>query len=138
MRGYVEKVTGMSASQMTRLIRAFLDQGVIGVQPYQRHSFSTRYTMEDIGLPAEVARAHERLAKICVAHLYNLRATVRYRNRAAVFEPTRRSAIVIGERRRPDPQGRPGVLRVDTGHQGDWDGAKSSATDTSPASTPKR
>ena len=30
----------------------------------------------------------------------------------------------IGERRRPDPQGRPGYLRIDTVHQGDLDGAK--------------
>jgi hypothetical protein len=28
------------------------------------------------------------------------------------------------ERRRPDPQGQPGYLRVDTVHQGDLDGAK--------------
>jgi len=32
--------------------------------------------------------------------------------------------VSIGERRKPDPQGRPGFLRVDTVHQGDWDGAK--------------
>ena len=30
----------------------------------------------------------------------------------------------IGERRRPDPEGRPGYLRVDTVHQGDLDGVK--------------
>jgi hypothetical protein len=41
-----------------------------------------------------------------------------------VFEPTRPSAIAIGERRRPDPHGRPGFLRVDTVHQGDQAGAK--------------
>lgn len=59
-----------------------------------------------------------------MAHLYNLRASARYRNQAAVFQPTRPSAIAIGERRRPDPRGRPGFLRVDTVHQGDWDGSK--------------
>jgi len=52
------------------------------------------------------------------------RSEVDLRNQAAVFEPTRPSAIAIGERRRPDPHGRPGFLRVDTVHQGDWDGAK--------------
>jgi transposase InsO family protein len=148
VRAYVEKVTGMSASQMTRLIRRFLDQGAVRAAPYQRHSFQARYTAGDIALLAEVDRAHERLsgpatrrilereyeqfgdlryerlAKISVSHLYNLRASARYRNQAAVFEPTRPSAIPIGERRRPDPRGRPGYLRVDTVHQGDWDGAK--------------
>lgn len=148
VRAYVEKVTGMSAAQITRLIRAFLDHGVVRVEPYQRHCFGARYTPEDVALLAEVDRAHERLsgpatrrilereyqqygdkryerlAQISVAHLYNLRASARYRNQAAVFEATRPTSIAIGERRKPNPQGRPGFLRVDTVHQGDWDGAK--------------
>lgn len=148
VRAYVEKVTAMSASQTTRLIHRFLDQGVLIAAPYQRHGFITRYSVEDIALLAEVDRAHERLsgpatrhifrreyeeygnsqyerlAKISVAHLYNLRASARYRNQAAVFESTRPTAIAIGERRKPEPHGRPGFLRVDTVHQGDWDGAK--------------
>ena len=41
-----------------------------------------------------------------------------------MWEPTLPSAVAIGERRRPDPQNRPGFLRVDTVHEGDWDGAK--------------
>jgi transposase InsO family protein len=148
VRGYMEKVTGMSASQTTRLIRAFLDEGEVRVAPYQRHQFTVRYTPEDIALLADVDRVHqrlsgpatrhilqreyhqygnqqyERLATISVSHLYNLRASARYRNQAAVFEATRPVAIAIGERRRPDPQGRPGFVRVDTVHQGDRDGAK--------------
>ncbi len=148
VRAYVEKVTGMSASQTTRLIRAFLDEGVVKAAPYQRHRFGTRYTVEDIALLAEVDRAHERLsgpatrrilereygqfgnkqyerlAKISVAHLYNLRASARYRNQAAVFQATQATAIPIGERRKPEPRGQPGFLRVDTVHQGDWEGAK--------------
>ena len=148
VRAYVEKVTGMSASQTTRLIRGFLDRGAVSAAAYERHCFRARYTAEDIALLAEVDRAHERLsgpatrrilqrayeqygdqqyerlAKISVSHLYNLRASARYRNQAAVFEPTRPTAIAIGERRRPEPHGRPGFLRVDTVHQGDWDGAK--------------
>jgi hypothetical protein len=34
------------------------------------------------------------------------------------------AAVSIGERRAPQPEGRPGYLRVDTVHQGDRDGAK--------------
>ena len=30
--------------------------------------------------------------------------------------------VAIGERRRPDPQGQPGYLRVDTVHPGDLEG----------------
>ncbi len=148
VRAYVEKVAGMSVSQTTRLIRAFLDAGVVRVPSYQRRRFPMHYTGEDIGLLAEVDRAHERLsgpatrhilqreyeqygderyerlAKISVSHLYNLRASVRYRNQAAVFEGTRATATAIGERRKPEPQGRPGFLRVDTVHQGDREGVK--------------
>ncbi len=64
------------------------------------------------------------LAEISVAHLYNLRGSAAYRKVAANWQPTRPSAIGIGERRKPDPRGRPGFLRIDTVHQGDWEGAK--------------
>jgi transposase InsO family protein len=148
VRAYVRKVSGLSEAQSTRLIRAFLDHGVVRGRPYQRHTFAAKYTAEDIALLAGVDRAHgrlsgpatrrilqrayeqfgekqyQRLAKISVAHLYNLRASARYRNQAAVFEPTRSSAAAIGQRRKPDPQGRPGYVRVDTVHQGDSAGAK--------------
>ena len=148
VRAYLRKVTGLSEAQSTRLIRAFLDHGVVRAQPYQRHTFAARYTTEDIALLAEVDRAHGRLsgpatrrilqrayeqfgekqygrlAKISVAHLYNLRASARYRNQAAVFEPTQSTTAAIGQRRKPDPQGRPGYVRVDTVHQGDSAGTK--------------
>src|SRR5215831_4641400 len=147
VRAYVRKVTGLSNSQTTRLIRAFLDHGTVRGQPYQRHCFATKYSAEDIALLAEVDRAHgrlsgpatrrilqreyeqfghkqyQRLAQISVAHLYNLRASARYRNQATVFEPTQSTSLAIGQRRKPDPQGRPGYIRVDTVHQGDCEGA---------------
>jgi transposase InsO family protein len=41
-----------------------------------------------------------------------------------VFSKTRPTAVSIGERRKPQPGGRPGYLRVDTVHQGDQDGVK--------------
>src|SRR5579871_2836461 len=148
VRAYVRKVTGMSEAQTTRLIRTYLDHGAVRAAPYRRHRFRMQYGPEDIALLAEVDRAHgrlsgpatrhilqreyqqygdkrhERLSKISVAHLYNLRASARYRNQAAVFEPTQSTSMAIGQRRKPDPQGRPGYVRVDTVHQGDHDGAK--------------
>ena len=39
-------------------------------------------------------------------------------------QPTRPAQVAIGERRRPQPFGRPGWVRVDTVHQGDLDGIK--------------
>ncbi len=67
---------------------------------------------------------YKRLACLSVAHLYNLRKTGTYRKRRVVYQATRPTAVSIGERRQPDPQGRPGYLRVDTVHQGYQDGSK--------------
>ena len=148
VRRYLKKVTGRSLPQIARLIRQYRKSGQVEAQPYRRHSFARQYTDQDIALLAEVDRAHERLsgpatrrilereykqfgqkefqrlAGISVSHLYNLRRSLRYRRQAAVFELTRPTPVSIAQRRKPDPQGRPGFLRVDTVHQGDWDGAK--------------
>ena len=59
-----------------------------------------------------------------MSHLYNLRQQPRYRERRLHYIKTRPTAVAIGELRRPDPQGQPGYLRVDTVHQGDPPGGK--------------
>jgi transposase InsO family protein len=59
-----------------------------------------------------------------VAQLYRLRKSRTYRKRRVVYQATRPTQVAIGQRRAPRPEGRPGYLRVDTVHQGDWDGAK--------------
>src|ERR1022692_92028 len=148
IRRYASKVTGLSLPQITRLIRSYAQSGTVELRVSLRCRFPGKYTERDVTLLAEVDRAHERLsgpatqrilrreleeygiaeyarlAGISVSHIYNLRDSLRYRRQAAVFEPTRPSANSIGERRRPEPLGRPGYLRVDTVHQGDWDGVK--------------
>src|SRR6202030_2164357 len=68
--------------------------------------------------------AYKRLAALSVAHLYNLRKHRRYRETRLRYVKTRPVQAAIGERRKPDPQGRPGYLRVDTVHQGDTESAK--------------
>ena len=67
---------------------------------------------------------YERLAGISVAHLYNLRGGAQYRKRRVVFQKTKPRAVAIGERRKPEPGGQPGYIRIDTVHQGDKDGVK--------------
>jgi transposase InsO family protein len=148
IRGYIGKVTGLSMPQVGRLIRLYRTEGKVEAKVYRRSQFARKYTRADVALLAAVDRAHERLsgpatrrilkrefeeyskdeyerlAGISTGHLYNLRNSVGYRKQAAVFEPTRPNSVGIGERRRPDPKGRPGYLRVDTVHQGDWDGNK--------------
>ena len=148
IRAYLSKVTGLSLPQMTRLIRQYRQEGTVRAVSYRRHRFTSKYTAQDVKLLAEVDRAHDwlsgpatvhilqreyeqyqrqeyaRLAEISVAHLYNLRRSEGYRRVSAKWERTKASAVGIGERRKPDPQGRPGFLRVDTVHQGDWEGVK--------------
>ena len=143
VRRYLEKMTGLSRAQVTRLITRFRANGELQPAHYRRHRFPQRYTRADIELLATVDAAHEslsgpatrrilqreyrdygkpeyqRLAAISVSHLYNLRQQPRYRERRLRYCKTRPTAVSIGERRRPDPQGRPGYLRLDTVHQGD-------------------
>ena len=66
----------------------------------------------------------ERLARLSNGHLYNLRQSQTYQRRRSTFTKTQPTQVAIGERRKPDPNGRPGFLRVDTVHQGDRDSAK--------------
>lgn len=148
LRRYIEKMTGLSRAQVTRLIARYTTSGQVRATVYRRHRFPQRYTRADIELLAQVDEAHEtlsgpatrrilereyrvygkqayaRLATISVAHLYNLRHSRRYRERVLTYSKTRPSAVQIGERRRPDPQGQPGYLRLDTVHQGDRPEAK--------------
>ena len=65
-----------------------------------------------------------RLARISVAQIYRLRKSAGYRKQRVVYQGTRAVQVAIGQRRAPQPEGRPGYLRVDTVHQGDRDGVK--------------
>ena len=148
MKRYVEKVTGLSRAQVTRLIGQYAGGGIVRTRQGRGRRFTGRYNPFDIALLAQVDEAHEtlsgpatqkilyrqyhefadagyeRLAEISVAHIYNLRKRRSYREHRMVFTKTRPTPVSIGERRKPAPDGRPGYLRVDTVHQGDLDGAK--------------
>jgi len=144
----MEKMTGLSRAQITRLITRYGQSGEVRAQRSRRRRFPTVYTPEDSVLLASVDEAHEtlsgpatqkilqrqfhdfkdprfqRLAGISVAQIYRLRKSSRYRKLRIVYEGTRAVHVAIGERRAPRPEGRPGYLRVDTVHQGDRDGVK--------------
>jgi transposase InsO family protein len=148
LRRYIGKMTGLSRAQTTRLVGRYAATGWVRAETSCRHRFPTRYTRADVELLAQVDEAHEslsgpatrrilqrefheygkpefqRLASISNGHLYNLRRNPRYRQRLKNYQKTRPTAVAIGERRKPDPMGRPGYLRVDTVHQGDTADAK--------------
>jgi transposase InsO family protein len=148
VRSYIARMTGLSRAQVTRLIAAYRRSGQVRAAAYQRHKFAIRYSGADVTLLAYVDKAHgnlsgpatrrilereyreygqaayQRLAAISVAHLYRLRNSAGYRKRNTSYQPTKPTPIPIGERRKPQPHGSPGYLRIDTVHQGDQDGRK--------------
>lgn len=138
---YLRLVTGLKDKQMDRHVAAYkLGQKLC--KPYKRRVFPRIYTEADKELLAETDNAHgrlsgtatheiftshtqagdrayERLAQISKTQLYRFRQSPRYRENAMTFEKTQATQRLIGERRKPDPNGEPGYLRVDTVHQGD-------------------
>jgi transposase InsO family protein len=149
IRRYLERVTGYSRPQLTRLIAQYLRSGRL-VRRYRATptSYIRKFTPEDIVLLAEIDSLHgtlsgpatrvllaramhlfadarfARLATISVAHLYNLRAKPLYQQRRVHYSKTQTRPSTIGTRRAPAPEGRPGFIRIDTVHQGDLDGRK--------------
>src|SRR5271157_3744875 len=125
LRRYLEKMSGLSRAQVTRLIARYQGSGMVQPVTYRRHRFAQRYTGADVELLAAVDEAHdtlsgpatrrilerefqhygqseyERLATISVAHLYNLRRHQRYRERRLNYQKTKPTAVSIGERRDP-------------------------------------
>ena len=148
IRRYIEKVTGYSRSQVSRLIAEYKRTGRLRKMQYRRHRFPRKYTPSEIGLLARTDELHgwlsgpatkkimEReyeiyghadfgnISRISIAHLYNLRKSNIYRGMTRRFTKTKPVVSRIGERVRPDPKGQPGYIRIDTVHQGDLNGQK--------------
>jgi len=148
VRGYILKLTGYSRQQLSRLISQYKAFGWIGRKYPARRRFPKRYTAADLKLLAETDKYHNilsgpatkklferaygifkdtryiRLSGISVAHIYNLRKSVDYLKIRRHFTKTKPTAVPVGERRKPQPNGKPGYLRIDTVHQGDQEKKK--------------
>ena len=148
IRRYIEKVTGYSRSQVSRLIAEYKRTGRLRRMQYRRHRFSQKYTPSEVGLLVRTDELHgwlsgpatkkimEReyevyghaefgnISRISIAHLYNLRRSNIYRGMTGRYTKTKPVVSRIGERVRPDPKGQPGYIRIDTVHQGDLNGQK--------------
>jgi hypothetical protein len=146
LRRFFDIITGYSPAQISRHIRTYRDGKPVR-KKQQRRCFSTTYTPADVELLAETDNIHkrlngaatkkifrkeyvcgdlryERLQNISVSRLYDLRQHRRYREEALHIEKTKPVHVPIGQRRKPEPNGIPGFLRVDTVHQGDLEGEK--------------
>jgi len=146
IKSYLLKVTGYSRAQLTRLIRLYQQSSKVQPAQYQRHRFPQKYSAQDVALLAKTDELHgwlsgpatkkilERenevyghyeyasIAAISVAQIYNLRRSQRYGDKH--YTHTQKVVSKIGERVKPESHGQPGLIRIDTVHQGDRDGHK--------------
>ena len=152
VRQYLKKVTALSTAQLTRLITQHKRFGrlITHYAVSARNGFRKKYGPQDVArlIATDVyhhhlsgqatkqilVREHETfhhqayatISRISVSHLYAIRnhdhqynsSPAKYRHR------TRPTAVNIGTRAQPQPNGRPGYLRVDTVHSGDLNGHK--------------
>jgi hypothetical protein len=150
---YLQHTSGYSRAQVTRLVAGWRRNRLAPV-PLKKHyhapaqPFARKYTPADVSLlvemdtvnedvcgPAIACLLHrayhdygdaryERLARLSVSHLYNLRKSSGYQALRTVFTKTHPVCNSIGVRKAPAPEGRAGFVRIDSVHQGDQDGMK--------------
>lgn len=146
---YMRRLSGYSPAHLARLIKQHRQTGCVSPRSRaSRTSFRCKFTGADLLSLVEIDGLHdtlsgpatrelcrrawqvfgdaryERLAQISVSHLYNLRASTRYRELRVIHQGTRPTQNAIGVRKAPAPEGVPGYIRIDTVHQGDQDGVK--------------
>lgn len=132
--------TGYKKSQLHQLIDIAV-AGKLSRKPYTRINIHRIYTGKDIELLEETDELHYRLSAaatheimrreyemfekkeyqslshISISHINNLRDNERYK--AKYLHHTQARQIPIGETAKPDPNGNPGSIRVDTVSQND-------------------
>lgn len=133
VRNYIAKMTGLSKSQTDRLIAKKRKFGKVFLSSTKRHKFTRIYTPEDTGLLIKTDNAHNRLSgpatkkilerehnifgkkeyqrisQISSSHIYNLRETRQYKSHSITIKRTNPVKISIGERMKPEPEGKPGM-----------------------------
>lgn len=152
VRSYIKRVTHISKAQLNRLIAKHktTKQLIPYASAIPRRHFPVLYTPADIVLLITTDYNHQHLsgaatqnilqreykifhrieyktiANISVSHIYNLRNYNRQygSSKAKWIKHTKATSANIGLRAKPNPGGKPGYLRVDTVHQGDYNGLK--------------
>lgn len=148
IKKYLTRMTGLSKTRIKRLIARKRKFGRITPYEIRRHRFERKYGPADIALLLKTDNLHQRMSgpaikeilereynifgkqeyktisNISSPHIYNLRKTRQYISHSLTVKKTNPVVVKIGERRKPQPGGLPGFLRVDTVHQGDTDKIK--------------
>lgn len=144
IKEYLSRITGYSQIQTKRLI----GQSIKGKLEYvkkkaNKTSYKKKYSNEDIKLLAQLDEAahqpngfaikenirrmveiyHDErfkpLLHVSNGSIYNFRKTSVYRQTTASYTHTSPVQNAIGIRMKPDPNGKPGYIRVDSVHGGD-------------------
>ena len=140
IRLYLKKLTGYKKAQLNRLIKQ-ATTGRLERTQYIRHNPHLIYTRNDIKILEVTDAIHRRLNRLATkeilrrevevfghqeykhvsqvspSHLDNLRKTNHYRQ--FWVNGTKSRDVSIGKTRKPEPNGKPGGIRVDTVHQRD-------------------
>jgi len=152
VKNYLVKLTGYTEPHTKKLIKRWLDNKsrLIYTEKKERNCFVKKYYPSDIKLLIKTDSVHEcingnatkkimerefeifgnnkykNISEISVSHLYNIRKDNRQYNSSEAMHYTKTQAtqVGIGERKKPQPEGKCGYLRVDSVHQGDKDKKK--------------
>lgn len=138
---YLRRLTGYKKAQLLRLIKKATSEGELLRTIYVRHNPNRLYGPQDIKLLEYTDAVHKRLnslatkeilrrmvevyhdtkyqliAKVSASHINNLRRTPEYK--ATWVNGTKAVEREIGETKKPQPNGKPGSVRIDTVHQRD-------------------
>ena len=147
---FIKFFTNYSVSHIKRLIRRWRSGTLHYSTTRKRSCFPLKYFPVDIALLIATDLAHDCLSgqatrvilkreyeifnhekyktisRISASHIYNLRNNnLQYTSSSAMtLKKTKATLVNIGIRRKPQPNGQPGFVRVDTVHQGDFNGEK--------------
>lgn len=147
---YLRFLTGYSKGHIKRCADKWRKGKLQYNSARKRNKFAVKYFADDIALLIETDYIHEHLSgeatkeilkreyekfkkieyanisRISVSYIYHIRKNNRRYNssKAKYYSRTKPVNANIGERRKPCPGGKPGFVRVDTVHQGDFNGKK--------------
>jgi hypothetical protein len=89
VRRYLEKMTGLSRAQVTRLVTRYLEGEEVKPQPYRRHRFAVRYPREDVELLAVVDTLHDTLSGPATQKSCSVRSTISENRNLSVWRACR-------------------------------------------------
>ena len=148
IKNYIINITGYSSGNIDKLVARKKKLGAVRLKERTQHTFETFYTNQDIVLLAKVVNVYrgqngqaikkvlgemydlydddrfERLSHLSTSHLYNLKKKEVFKTYSLTYTKTNPVSTNIGERTKPEPNGKPGYVRVDSVHQGDLDKQK--------------